>query len=94
VRKICLGIIFICSICGGFMQPSSGNQPYARGTYQTTQQTTPGEPAHGNERFQTGAEGTVIDVVGTSVTSSATGFGGSVTFDPAKLIRKDWPDRS
>ncbi len=47
-----------------------------------------------NERFPMGDETTVMVVAGTSVTSSATGLGGSVTFDPAKLIRNDWPDRS
>ncbi len=40
------------------------------------------------------AQSTVIDLAGTSVTSTATGHGGSVTFDPAKLIRKDWSGRS
>src|SRR2546427_12941130 len=88
VKKTCLGLIFVCWICGAPMQSPWENRPYAQGTYQTTKQPTPGQPDDGNERPPTGDERTVIDLAGTSITSTATGLGGPVTFDPAKLIRK------
>ena len=94
LRTICLvGNIFVCMICNGLIESSWENRPYTPGTYQT-QQTPPGKPEEGNDRAPTGEERTVIDVAGVTDTRTVTGHSGSVTFDPAKFIHKDWSGRS
>lgn len=83
LKRVCrVGIMLFCLICGGLIESPWEYRPHA--------------PDHGNERVPFGDEGPRIDPAGMSVSSTATHTGPSsgLTFDPAKLIRKDWPDRS